>query len=96
MHGLVHPPPRVDVVQPCDDDLELLVKICGHLLDHAGVVFDLGTGDSLHDELGGNFGLELVHILLSEEELAIEVGQVDLVHVDHGNILYSAHRQIFY
>lgn len=52
------------------------------------------TGDALHDKLGGNLGLGRANVLGTEEELAVQIGQVDSVHVDQVDIAESQERTV--
>jgi hypothetical protein len=82
----VHPPPRDEVVEPPDDDAELLVEGRGLVLDVAHVRRDLDRRVAPLDEGRGDDGLGLSDVPHPEEELAVQVRQVDVVHVDHVDV----------
>jgi len=55
---------------------------------------DFDTFNSLLDELGGDFGLGLAYVCLAEEELAVEVGDVDCIHVDDVDVFESRQGEV--
>lgn len=90
----VDPAARRDRVQTSDDDVELHVELVGVILDLAVVGRHLDAGDTLVDERSGHLGLGLADISLAEEELAVEVGNVDRVHVDDVNVAKTSEGEI--
>mmetsp|Transcript_8351 Transcript_8351/g.28061 ORF Transcript_8351/g.28061 Transcript_8351/m.28061 type:complete len:361 (+) Transcript_8351:690-1772(+) len=92
---VIHPPPRLQRVQPEDDNLELLVKVSVLLLDLAEVRGDAGAGDALVDEVGCHNGLGLTHVALSEQELTVQVGDLNRVHIDHVDVEKAKEGEIF-
>jgi len=93
--GRVDPSTCLDAVQAADDELELHVKALVEILDPVVVRSDLDALHSPLDKPCGHFSLGLAHILLAEEELTVEVGDVDRVHVDDMDILESRESEIF-
>ena len=55
---------------------------------------DLGPRDALVDEVGCDLRLALAHVVRAEEELPVEVGHVDRVHVDHVDVLEAHQGQV--
>eukprot|EP00586_Coscinodiscus_wailesii_P019659 CAMPEP_0172510016 /NCGR_PEP_ID=MMETSP1066-20121228/225444_1 /TAXON_ID=671091 /ORGANISM="Coscinodiscus wailesii, Strain CCMP2513" /LENGTH=71 /DNA_ID=CAMNT_0013288803 /DNA_START=1118 /DNA_END=1333 /DNA_ORIENTATION=- len=47
------------------------------------------------DEPGSDFGFGVAHVLLPEEELAVQVRDVDTVQVDHVYVRNARHGQVF-
>lgn len=52
VHGPVEPSSSLNVVQTCDDDVELLVKLFIVVLNGLSQWSDLDSRASLHDKLG--------------------------------------------
>jgi hypothetical protein len=92
--GCVDPPAGFDTVQAADDELKLHVKVLVKVLDHLVVRGDLDAFYSPLDESGGNFGLVTPYILCSEEKLAVQIGDIDGVHVDDMNFLETREGKI--
>ena len=55
---------------------------------------DLAAGDPGVDALGRHLRLKLAHVRLAEEELPVQVGQVDRVHVDHVDVPEAHHGEV--
>ena len=60
----------------------------------ANIRGDLTAGDPGVDALGRHLRLELAHVRLAEEELPVQVGQVDRVHVDHVDVPEAHHGEV--
>jgi len=73
---------RVDSIHDDDDDVR------------AHVPGDVGGGNALHDELGSGLSLGLVDVRRTEEELAVEVGDVDGVEVDDMDVGEADEREV--
>jgi len=90
----VEPPPRVDRVEARDDQVELRVPLGGapRQIPHVR-----GDGQPRHaraDVGGGDGRLGLPHVGRSKEELAVEVGHVNRVHVNDVEAAKAGERQI--
>ena len=70
-------PPRLDVVQPTDNDLEPSVEAGILILNPPMVRLDVHPRAPLVDEFGSHHRLGLPDVLGPEEELTVEVGHVD-------------------
>jgi len=92
-HG-IEPPPRLDRVEPHDDDLEATVPFGVLLLDWAVVRRDRHALDSLHHKLGRYCCLRPAHVRVAEEELPIEVGYIDGVHIDDVDLAETHQRKV--
>eukprot|EP00966_Prymnesium_polylepis_P038144 884220-Prymnesium_polylepis.1 len=79
----VEPAARLDRVEAHHDDLELLVPRLVLVLDRAEVRRHRDARDALHHKLGCDRRLGPADVLLAEEKLPVEVGDIDGVHVDH-------------
>jgi len=55
---------------------------------------DVAERNAAVDEGGGHFGLGLAHVLVPEEELPVQVGHVDGVHVDDVDLPEAHQRQV--
>lgn len=56
---------------------------------------DLDTLDSFLDKLGCDFGFVLANVTVTEEELTVQVGDVDGVHVDYMDFFKAGEGEIF-
>lgn len=74
--------------------MELAEKIFVELLDKICVIVDLAALDAAHHEIRRNLCLVLAHVSASEQELAVEVGHVNLVEVDYVNVLDARESQV--
>lgn len=83
MHHLIEPPPRLHIIKPSNNHRELPIEAPWFVLDFACVRDDFDSLYPLHYELGCDFGLVSADVLVPEEELAVEVGEVDGVEVDY-------------
>lgn len=90
----VNPAASLDIVKTSNDHLELAEEIFLELLHRLGVPIDVDPGAAALHKLSSHFGLELADIVLAEEELAVEVGEIDFVQVDHVNVLDARHGEI--
>ena len=96
-HGHEHPvdpPPGHDAVQPAHHQVKSPIEILVKVLDLAIVWRHPTPGHSVVNELRSHLCLGLAHVLLSEQELSVEVGQVDGVHVNHCDISEAHQSQI--
>lgn len=69
-HG-VDPSASLHVIKSCNNDVKLLIKILGEILNRIGVIFDFDTWAAFHHELSSHFGFVLFHVFFAEQELAI-------------------------
>lgn len=72
----VYPPAGLDAVQPADDKLELHIEVVVKLLDAAVMRRDLNVLYPLLDKAGGDFCLVLSNIILAEQKLPVQVGNI--------------------
>mmetsp|Transcript_3765 Transcript_3765/g.9487 ORF Transcript_3765/g.9487 Transcript_3765/m.9487 type:complete len:247 (+) Transcript_3765:1032-1772(+) len=91
---VIHPPACLERVQPHDDDLKLLVELRLLVLDLCEVGRDVRAKHSVVDEFGGDLGLGAPHVRLAEEELPVQVGELDRVHVDDVKVEEAHHGQV--
>lgn len=56
---------------------------------------DLNTFDSFLDKLGGDFSFVFTNVGVAEEELAVQVRDVDGVHVDDMDVLEAGEGKVF-
>ena len=89
----VDPSASDDRVQAADDDVELSVEALVLLLDATEVRGDLNAGQFAVDVVGGHLGLRSADVLVSKQELPVQVRQVDRVHVDHVDLIEAHQRQ---
>lgn len=82
----VDPSPGLDVVKSGDDHRELLIEAHVFVLNSAGVRGHQHAWDTQHDEIRSCRGLTLADISFTEQELAIEIRNVNGVHVDHMDV----------
>ena len=82
----VDPASRQYRVQAAHDDVERAIEVHVHVLYALVVGRDGACGHTFAYELGGHLGLGATDIGATEQELPIEVGQVDGVHVDYVQI----------
>ena len=75
----VDPSACLDAVQPAHDDLELHVEVFVEVLYLAVIWRDLDAFYPLLDELGGYFGFEFPYVRVTEEKLAVKVGDVNRI-----------------
>lgn len=85
----VDPAPRLDAVESADDDLELHVEILVLVLDLAVERGDLDIFASFHHAGCSHLGFRFTNVVFSEEELTVQVGDVNGVHVDDMYVLES-------
>jgi hypothetical protein len=83
-HG-IDPASSFHVVKSCNDDLELAEILFIKLLDWICVSIDRDTLDTILYKFGCHMGLVLADILASEEELAVQVRQINLIQVNYVN-----------
>lgn len=77
--GGVDPSACLDAVQSADYNLELLVEVFIKVLYLAVIWRDLDAFDSSLNELGSYFGFEFPYVCMTEEKLAVKVGDVDRI-----------------
>jgi hypothetical protein len=53
------------------------------------------TGDSTHDEFSGHFGFHATDVFGAKQKLAIEIGNVDRVQINHMNVGESGESEVF-
>ena len=63
-------------------------------LNHTVVRGDLGAGNPLVDEICRDLRLELADICRPKQELPVQIGDVDGVHVDHVDVLEAHIAQV--
>ena len=90
----VDPSPSFNTVQTTNNNIELHIKLFVLILDLAVVWCDLDSFDSFLDKSGCNFGFRLSNVCLAEEELAVEVANIDCVHIYDMNVLEAAQTEI--
>jgi len=95
MNCIVNPSAGFNIVKTWNYNLELSVEFGVEVLDHFGVIGYFGSWNSFHYEFGGYFCLVVFYIFLSEQKLPIQIGYVNLVHIDNCNVFDSAECQIF-
>lgn len=78
----VHPSARQDGVEATHDNVELAVEVDAHVLDAFAVRGYLAVRHTLADELGGHLGFGSTNVALAEQELPVQVGHVDRVHIN--------------
>ncbi len=78
--GSIDPSSSLNAIQATHHDVELHVEIVVFFLDHAIMCSDGDSFHSLLDKLGCNLGFRLSDIVMTEEELAIEIGDIDCVY----------------
>lgn len=89
----VYPSTRNDRIQTADNDVELPIEAVVLILDTTEVRGNVNAGQPAVDVVGGHFGLRFADILVSKQELSIQVGQVNRVHVDHVDLIEAHQRQ---
>ena len=78
LHELcIDPPPRLDAVEPADDEVELHVVLVVLVLDLAKVRGDLASGDASHDELCCRDGFWASDILVAVGAYRMSVSGLD-------------------
>lgn len=90
----IDPASCFDRVETANEHVELHVVALVLVLYLADVRIDLTARHALHDEVGCHRGLGLTDVALSEEELAVEVGDVDGVHINHVDALEARQGQV--
>lgn len=85
----------LNIVQATDDDWELQVLAERDILHPFTMGGDFDAWASLADERGNCISLVMAHILLSEHELPVEVGEIYSVHIHQVNVPCSTQRQVF-
>jgi len=82
----VQPSARLHIVDTTNDNLELFEEVLIELLNVLRQPFNLDTGASFLDNLSSDLSLEPANVLHSEQELAIQVGQINRVHINASNV----------
>ena len=75
--------------------MEFLIKTGIKILYFAIMRNHIGTRNALIDKFSGDFGLKSADVVLSEKKLAIQVCNVDCVHVNHVNIFDPHQSKVF-
>eukprot|EP00962_Isochrysis_galbana_P059433 scaffold33026_cov129-Isochrysis_galbana.AAC.3 len=78
----VEPSARLDRVEAHHDDLKLAVPFGVLILDWTVVSLDGDARHAFHDKVSRDCRLWTAHVCLPEQELAVEVGDIDGVHID--------------
>mmetsp|Transcript_4706 Transcript_4706/g.14215 ORF Transcript_4706/g.14215 Transcript_4706/m.14215 type:complete len:206 (-) Transcript_4706:113-730(-) len=92
---VVDPPSGKGRVESRDDEVERSVESLGHLLDGLEVRLHLHSAHSPHDKFGRDDRFGSADILWSKEELPVEVGHVNRVHVDDVQVPEAGQGQHF-
>ena len=66
MDGGIDPPSCFDIVEPSNDDLEILEELHGIVLHRLSAVGDVDARASVHNKFSCHLCLVLVHIFHSE------------------------------
>jgi hypothetical protein len=82
----VDPSPSFDAVQTANNNIELHVEVIVLVLNLAIVRCDRDPLDSLFNESSCDFSFRLSNVCLAEEELAVEVADIDCVHIYDMNV----------
>eukprot|EP00968_Pinguiococcus_pyrenoidosus_P027209 scaffold7359_cov255-Pinguiococcus_pyrenoidosus.AAC.10 len=92
----IHVTPRADVVQRVEHEVEPLEVVQPKLLvlDVAMVRFDAGQRIEGLDGLARHHGLGEAHVLLAEQELPVQIGDVDGVQVDGLDALEATQHEV--
>ena len=92
-HG-VDPASGLHVVKSSNDDLELTEEVFIKLLHEISMGRDDHTFNSLHYESSGDMGLVRTHVSFAEQELSVQVGDIDLIQINHVNVLDAREGQV--
>jgi hypothetical protein len=95
MHGPVDPPAGLDIIKPSNNDIKVLKELKGVVLNRLSAVGDFDSWTPVHDELRSDLRFVLVNILHAEQELSVQVRQVNLVQVDHVDVLNATQGEVF-
>lgn len=90
----VDPPPGLDRIETTDNDVELFVVLFILVLDLAMVGGDLYARHALLNEFGCDVRFGTTDIFFTEEELAVEVGNVDGVHIDDMDVVKAGEGEV--
>lgn len=75
--------------------MELFVPVIGFVLNGSMVWGDGDSLDALHDTGGCDLGFAVADIVGAEEELSVEVGDVDGVHIDDVYVAKAGEGKVF-
>lgn len=90
----VDPSARNHRVETADHQVKLPVKIFAFILDLTVVRRDPARGHTFVDEFGRDLRFGTVDVLLAEQKLSVQVGQVYGVHVDYVHVAEPHHGQV--
>jgi len=94
VHHLIQPGTCFRVVQSSHDDREFVLKVFVLVLEFAHVSGDVDVGMELSYEVSSHLSLGLADVSLAEEELPVEVGEFDGVHVHHFDFVEAQQSEI--
>ena len=95
VHHRVYPAARLHIVQSSDNDLELLEEILIKVLHRLRVRVNRDPLYPIHDKSSRHMRLVLANISFPEQKLPVQICHIDLVQIDHVNILDAREGQVF-
>jgi hypothetical protein len=75
--------------------VELFVPVVGFVLNGSVVRGDCDGLDALHDSRGCDLGFAVADVMCAEEELSVEVGDIDGVHINDVYVTKAAEGEVF-
>mmetsp|Transcript_34937 Transcript_34937/g.88023 ORF Transcript_34937/g.88023 Transcript_34937/m.88023 type:complete len:524 (+) Transcript_34937:51-1622(+) len=90
----VHVAARLKGVQAQHNDVEVAIELGREVLDAAVVRRDLGAQHTRVDALRSDLRFGLAHVRHAEQELSVEVGDVDGVHVNDVDVRKAGEREV--